>query len=392
MYHIKTFNNIAIEGLKRFDRDIYLMNETDNPDGVLLRSQNLHDMEIPENLKAVARAGAGTNNVPSDVLADKGIVVFNTPGANANSVKELVLASMMIHARKMFEANQWADALTGDDIAEQVEAGKKQFKGTELKGKTIGVIGLGSIGHLVANDAYELGMNVIGYDPYISIQAAWKISQYVERANSLEELLQQVDYVTIHVPYTKDTHHNLNAHAFKLMKKDAILLNFSRAELVDEEALIQALDKDELGHYITDFPNPTVKTHPKITRYPHLGASTDEAEINCAIMAVDQLRRYLETGEIINSVNYPRVELPFNSPVRIAVANRNVPNMIGEMTQLLSQYSINIDRIINESRGNYAYTLVDVDEEDQSVLEEIKDRLLAVDGILMARIIHKNKH
>lgn len=389
MYHIKTYNNIAIEGLERLDRKQYILNDTDNPDGILLRSEKLHDMAVPENLKAVARAGAGTNNVPVEALADEGIVVFNTPGANANSVKELVISSMINYARNMHAANDWAKALTGDDIAKQVEAGKKQFKGTELQGKTLGVIGLGSIGHLVANDAYELGMKVIGFDPFISIQAAWKISQYVHQAASLEEMLQQVDYLTIHVPFTADTEEMLDEHVFKVLKNTAVVLNFSRAELVDNQAIIKALDEDRLGAYITDFPTNELMGHDKITLYPHLGASSEEAETNCAVMAADQLSRYLETGEIINSVNYPRVELPFNSPIRLAIANRNVPNMIGELSSLLSNHGINIDRIINESRGNYAYTLVDMGEQDEMLLDEIIDTLQAIEGILKARIIRK---
>lgn len=389
MYHIKTYNNIAIEGLERLDRKKYILNDSDNPDGILLRSEKLHNMAIPENLKAVARAGAGTNNVPVDTLADEGIVVFNTPGANANSVKELVIASMTNYARNMHAANDWAKALTGDDIDKQVEAGKKQFKGTELQGKTLGVIGLGSIGHMVANDAYDLGMNVIGFDPYISIQAAWKISQYVHQAASLEEMLQQVDYLTIHVPFTADTEEMLDEHVFKVLKNTAVVLNFSRAELVDNQAIIKALDEDRLGAYITDFPTNELMGHDKITLYPHLGASSEEAETNCAVMAADQLSRYLETGEIINSVNYPRVELPFNSPIRLAIANRNVPNMIGELSSLLSNHGINIDRIINESRGNYAYTLVDMGEQDETLLDEIIDTLQAIEGILKARIIRK---
>ena len=389
MYHIKTYNNIAIEGLERLDRKKYILNDSDNPDGILLRSEKLHNMAIPENLKAVARAGAGTNNVPVDTLADEGIVVFNTPGANANSVKELVIASMTNYARNMHAANDWAKALTGDDIDKQVEAGKKQFKGTELQGKTLGVIGLGSIGHMVANDAYDLGMNVIGFDPYISIQAAWKISQYVHQAVSLEEMLQQVDYLTIHVPFTADTEEMLDEHVFKVLKNTAVVLNFSRAELVDNQAIIKALDEDRLGAYITDFPTNELMGHDKITLYPHLGASSEEAETNCAVMAADQLSRYLETGEIINSVNYPRVELPFNSPIRLAIANRNVPNMIGELSSLLSNHGINIDRIINESRGNYAYTLVDMGEQDEMLLDEIIDTVQAIEGILKARIIRK---
>ena len=289
----------------------------------------------------------------------------------------------------MHAANDWAKALTGDDIDKQVEAGKKQFKGTELQGKTLGVIGLGSIGHMVANDAYDLGMNVIGFDPYISIQAAWKISQYVHQAASLEEMLQQVDYLTIHVPFTADTEEMLDEHVFKVLKNTAVVLNFSRAELVDNQAIIKALDEDRLGAYITDFPTNELMGHDKITLYPHLGASSEEAETNCAVMAADQLSRYLETGEIINSVNYPRVELPFNSPIRLAIANRNVPNMIGELSSLLSNHGINIDRIINESRGNYAYTLVDMGEQDEMLLDEIIDTLQAIEGILKARIIRK---
>lgn len=391
-YQIKTYNNIALEGLERFSKREFILNETNDPEGVILRSYNLHEEPINDSLLAVARAGAGYNNIPVDAMADAGVVVFNTPGANANSVKELVLSSMIAHSRNMFEAKDWADQLTGDDIPTQVEEGKSQFQGWEIRGKTMGVIGLGSIGHLVANDAQALGMNVIGYDPFISVEAAWKINQYVEQAPSLEEVLQKSDYISIHVPYTEDTHHLLDAHAVKLMKDHAVLLNFSRTDLIDEESVVEALNHQRLGSYITDFPNDAVMNNDKCVLLPHLGASTLEAESNSAIMAADQLKAYLQKGEITNSVNYPNVQMRMSSPTRISVCNRNVKNIIAYLTSLLSDQEINIDRIINKSRGDLAYTLVDIPETNEEKLQQIINDLSEQEGILKARLILDKKH
>lgn len=391
-FNIKTYNNIALKGLEKLPKKSFILNDSADPEGVILRSYNFHEEPINPSLLAVARAGAGYNNIPVDQLADEGVVVFNTPGANANSVKELVFSTMIAHARNMFQAKDWADKLTGEDIPGQVEKGKSQFQGWEIRGKTMGVIGLGSIGHLVANDAQALGMNVIGYDPYISVEAAWKINQYVTQAPSLEEVLQKADYLTIHVPYTKDTHHLIDEHAVGLMKDHAVLLNFSRADLIDEEAVVKALNHQRLGSYITDFPNETVMGNEHCVLLPHLGASTIEAEANSAVMAANQLKTYLETGEIVNSVNYPNVQMRLTSPTRISVCNRNVRNIIAYLSSLLSAQDINIDRIINKSRGELAYTLVDVPETDEEKLDKIIDDLNEQEGILKARLIKDKRH
>lgn len=391
-FDIKTFNSIAIEGLQRFTKDKYTINETDDPEAIILRSYNLHDEPISDSLLAVGRAGAGYNNIPVDKLSEAGVVAFNAPGANANSVKELVLTSLISHARNTIEASQWATELTGDNIATQVEDGKKKFKGHEIKGKTLGVIGLGQVGLLVANDAENLGMDVIGYDPYISVDAAWNINRSVTKASSIDEVLQKADYITIHVPFLDSTKHMIDSTAIRQMKATAVLLNFSRAEIVDEDALVKALNHNRLGHYISDFPNETVLGQDKVTLLPHLGASTGESEKNSAVMVANELKDYLENGNIVNSVNYPRVSMTLSSPLRIAVCNRNIKNIIASLTKLLSEEGLNIDRIINKSRGDYAYTLVDITEADEEKVKDLIQEIESKDGILKVRLIKNLEH
>ncbi len=391
-FDIKTFNSIAIEGLQRFTKDKYTINETDDPEAIILRSYNLHDEPINDSLLAVGRAGAGFNNIPVDKLSEAGVIAFNAPGANANSVKELVLTSLISHARNTLEASQWATDLTGDDIATQVEDGKKKFKGHEIKGKTLGVIGLGQVGLLVANDAENLGMDVIGYDPYISVDAAWNINRSVTKASSIDEVLQKADYITIHVPFLESTKHMIDSTAIRQMKATAVLLNFSRAEIVDEDALVKALNHNRLGHYISDFPNETVLGQDKVTLLPHLGASTGESEKNSAVMVANELKDYLENGNIVNSVNYPRVSMTLSSPLRIAVCNRNIKNIIASLTKLLSEEGLNIDRIINKSRGDYAYTLVDITEADEEKVKDLIQEIESKDGILKVRLIKNLEH
>ena len=391
-FDIKTFNSIAIEGLQRFTKDKYTINETDDPEAIILRSYNLHDEPINDSLLAVGRAGAGFNNIPVDKLSEAGVIAFNAPGANANSVKELVLTSLISHARNTLEASQWATELTGDDIATQVEDGKKKFKGHEIKGKTLGVIGLGQVGLLVANDAENLGMDVIGYDPYISVDAAWNINRSVTKASSIDEVLQKADYITIHVPFLESTKHMIDSTAIRQMKATAVLLNFSRAEIVDEDALVKALNHNRLGHYISDFPNETVLGQDKVTLLPHLGASTGESEKNSAVMVANELKDYLENGNIVNSVNYPRVSMTLSSPLLIAVCNRNIKNIIASLTKLLSEEGLNIDRIINKSRGDYAYTLVDITEADEEKVKDLIQEIESKDGILKVRLIKNLEH
>jgi len=387
MHQIKTYNKIAQEGLDQFSEGNYELNKSDSPEGILLRSENLQDMEFNDGLLAIARAGAGVNNIPVERSSDEGIVVFNTPGSNANAVKELVIAAMITSVRNMFPAQKWMEQVEGENIAETVEANKKQFKGQEIQGKTIGVIGLGSIGHLVANDAYRLGMNVVGYDPYISVQAAWKISRHVVQADSADEVFRKADFVTVHIPYTKDTHHIIDEKAISQMKETATLMNFARNELVDIDAVVKALDDNRLNFYLTDFPDERILKREDSLTFPHLGASTEEAEKMSAIMASQQMIRYIETGEITNSVNFPVVEMPFKSPTRITIVNRNIPNMIGTLSQKLAEYKINIENFINKSRGDYAYNIVDISATDPDILQTIKNDLYQVEDIIKVRMI-----
>lgn len=359
--------------------------EIENPDAYLVRSFKMHDMEFPESVLAVARAGAGTNNIPIDTCSEKGIVVFNTPGANANAVKELVIAAMLISSRNLIEGNSWTNALdSGDKIPAEVEKGKKQFAGNEISGKKLGIIGLGAIGALVANDALNLGMEVVGYDPYVSVETAWKISREVKRVATIEEIFESCDYVTCHVPLLDSTREFVNAKLLAKTKPGLTLLNFSRGELVNEAAIEEALNKGTIKRYITDFPNENVLKMKNVIAFPHLGASTEEAEENCAHMAIKQLKHYLSRGSIRNSVNFPTLELPPILHKRITIIHENIPNMIGQISTLFAQNNTNIENLFNKGRGKFAYTAIDIETElDESIVEKLK----AIQGIIFVRVI-----
>ncbi len=386
---IKTLNNIAESGLNVFNENYTINNDSENPDAILLRSFNMHDLELGDNLKAIARAGAGVNNIPIEKCTERGIVVFNTPGANANAVKELVLTSLMASSRNVFAGIQWTRTLVdeGDQIPKLVEAGKKQFVGKEIKGKTLGVIGLGAIGALVANDALDLDMDVIGYDPYISVDLAWKLSRNVKRAMTLEQLFANADYITVHVPVVDSTKGMFNAEAFKIMKPGVHILNFSRGELVNEADMAEALESGIVGKYITDFPNENVLKMKNTVCIPHLGASTEESEENCAIMAARQMKEFLETGNIKNSVNFPNAFLEYTGKRRVAVFHKNVPNMVGQITNAISNYNLNIADMVNRSRGDFAYTMIDLDGEvNGDVLPGLEEKINQIANIVTINI------
>jgi len=391
MYKVLTLNNISVSGLERLSREKYeVASEIQNPDAILLRSYKMHDMEIPQTLLCVGRAGAGVNNIPVDAMSDVGIPVFNAPGANANAVKELVISGMLLGARNICQAWDYTKNLKGDDAAlgKLVEQGKKKYGGFELVGRTLGVIGLGAIGRQVANAASSLGMKVIGFDPGITVQGAWKLSSSVEQASSMDDLVAKVDFITFHVPLIDATKNMINADRLKRMKNSVTILNFARGGIVDDEAVCAALDAGEAHAYITDFPSNLTKSHDKVVALPHLGASTAEAEDNCAIMVADQISDYLENGNIINSVNFPDAFLPRTEPGaknrRIAVTNKNVPNVVGQITTKLANASLNILDLLNKSRNEYAYTLIDVDGE---VNESLLADLQSIDGVLRVRAL-----
>ena len=385
MYHIQLWNDLSDKGLKRFTDDYHVQRETEQPDAFLVRSKDLHDMRFPDSLKAVARAGVGVNTIPLDQLANRGIPVFSTPGANANAVKELVIGSLFLTARKLVQSLLWTNNLRGPDIPERIEANKKQFVGTELLGKRIGIVGLGAIGANLANTLHELGMTVTGYDPHMSVESAWRVSNQIQRATQLEDLLATSDYITLHLPLVDATTGLLDASLFSKMKHGATLLNFSRGELVDEQALADVLRSGRLANYVTDFPNAFILSLPRVIALPHIGASTSEAEENCAIMAVDQLRLFLETGNIRNAVNFPAVELPFTGKRRITIAHHNIPNMVGQIASVLAQESINIANMINGSKDAIAYTIIDIDNHaDESIS---LDRLKQIPGVLKTRLL-----
>lgn len=389
MRDIQTFNMIATEGLDLLDKKEYSLNETQDAEAILLRSKKIHDLTFNESLLAIARAGAGVNNIPIERASEEGIVVFNTPGANANAVKEMVIAGLIMAARPIYRGINWLKELQGDDISEQVEAGKKQFSGTELAGKTLGVIGLGAIGSLLATDAYHLKMNVIGYDPYVSVETAWNISSRVKNAKTLQEVLRDSDYISIHIPVNANTEGYVDKEFINQMKDGAVLLNFARNELIVKEDLLEALEEGKLSKYVTDFAEKEFFDNDKIMMFPHLGASTDEAEVQCSIMAVKTLKYFLETGNIINSVNFPTIDVPLQSPLRITIVNRNVPNMIGQISAILAKHFVNIDNILNRSRGNYAYTVIDIPEIEMSLLEEVTGQIQEISGVLKTRIIER---
>lgn len=387
MYKVLTLNNISSLGLERLPKDNYTVSDQEEaPDAIILRSFKMHDMDLPASLKAVGRAGAGVNNIPVDKMTELGIPVFNAPGANANAVKELVLASLFLSARNISPSIEYVNGLEGDDaeVSKLVEAGKKKFAGFELPGKTIGVIGLGAIGRMVANSCIDLGMRVVGFDPGLTVDGAWHLSSDVTRANSVDEILSTVDFLTVHVPLIDATRGMINADNLNKMKPSAVVINLARGGIVDDVAVCDALDAGKLACYVTDFPNNRTKQTPQVIGLPHLGASTGEAEENCAIMVADQVKDYLEKGNIVNSVNFPNVSLPRGTNHRLVVSNKNVPNMVGQISTIMAEANLNINDMINQSKGDVAYTIVDVDSEiPASVLETIK----SLDGIMIARVI-----
>lgn len=392
VYSVKTYNNINKLGLAKLGNSFQIDGEkSENPDAYIIRSENLHSATFPSNLKAIARAGAGTNNIPIDAATAAGIVVFNTPGANANAVKEAVLTALFLSARDYFSATKWVNQLTGKDIPKQIEAGKSQFAGTEIAGKTLGIIGLGAIGARIANDARRLGMNVLGYDPYVSIETAWSISSHVKRVNDIKDIFTQSDYITIHVPLTPETKHTFDKTAFSLMKKGTTLINFARAELVDTQSLFDALETGVLKGYITDFGTEELLNKEGITVFPHVGGSTEEAELNCAVMASQTIRKFLETGEITNSVNFPNMHQVQDAPYRITLINKNVPNIVAKISTAVSELNINIDNIINRSRGDFAYTLLDLDEDDRTKIDSLVQLFESDLDIVRVRLIEKKK-
>ena len=385
MYNIQTLNKIAAVGLNMFDRDNYeIATDINNPDAILVRSADMHSMTLSENVKAVARAGAGTNNIPCAELAQKGVVVFNTPGANANGVKEMVFAGMLLAARDIVGGVRWTLAQTeNENIAKDTEKEKKKFAGSEISGKKLGVIGLGAIGVLVANAATHLGMEVYGYDPYISVDAAWKLSRSIKHINDVNEIYKQCDYITIHVPLLDSTKGMINQAAIDQMKPNTVILNFARDLLVDEDAVLKALEEGKIHKYVSDFPNTKTVGKPGVILTPHLGASTEESEDNCAVMAVKQLKDFLENGNIRNSVNYPNCNMGVcECASRIAIYHKNVKSMISQYTTLLS--GTNIINMSNTSRGSYAYTLLDLED---PVSEETIEKLRAIDGIIRVRVV-----
>lgn len=388
MFKIQTFNKIAKIGLNQFPTELYEVSpDIQQPDAILVRSQSLHEMNIPASVKVIGRAGAGVNNIPVAALTKIGIPVLCTPGANANAVSELVLAGMLIASRNLCHAWEYVRKLQGDDAALHVniEQDKKQFIGSELLGKTLGIIGLGSIGVRVANAAIHLGMRVIGYDPTISVSRAWELSSNVIQAHNMEELLSQSDFVTLHVPLMDETKKMINAVRLQAMKPHAVLLNFARDGIVDNHALLEALNHNKLAAYVCDFPSAALKDHPSVISFPHLGASTKEAEENCAVMLAKQVRSYLEYGAIINSVNFPTVEVPANyTGVRLAVVNANVPNMVAQISAQLGEAGLNILSLVNKSRDEIAYTLLDV---EGSVDDKILSEIAAIQGVLQVRHI-----
>ena len=385
MYQVQTLNKIAKVGTDNLDPALYtLANEVENPDAILVRSAVMHDMPLGDNLKAIARAGAGVNNIPIEACTEKGIVVFNTPGANANGVKELALCSLFLAARNVVGGIEWAKTLTGDDVAKQVEKGKSQFAGTELKGKTLGVIGLGAIGGMVANVAVHLGMKVIGCDPFLSVEAAWNLNHHVVKAASYDEIFEKADYITLHVPATKDTKGMINASSIATMKDGVRLINLSRADLVNAADVAEAMKSGKMAAYVTDFPTAEVLDIPGVVAIPHLGASTEESEDNCAVMAALELDDYLQNGNIKNSVNFPPVSMPRSTDCRICLFNANVPETITAFTKIIGEGGRNIENMMNKSKGDVAYTIMDVagDVDDATIA-----KLQALDGVLRVRVI-----
>ncbi len=388
MFKIQTLNKIDTKGLSLFQLDNYeIASEMPHPDAIVLRSFNMHEMEMPPSLKAVARAGAGVNNIPLDKCTEKGIVVFNTPGANANGVKELVIAGLLLASRDITDGVAWTKTLAGkgDEVPALIEQGKKNFAGQEIQGKTLAVVGLGAIGVLVANAAHSLGMKVIGFDPYMSVKQALKLSNQVKFVNGIQALLSQADYVTLNIPLTPETKNYINKEKFGMMKNDVRILNFARGGLVDLDALEEAIDSGKVARYVTDFPNEKTLNMKNAIAIPHLGASTKESETNCAIMAVNQVKDFLEDGNIKNSVNFPEAQMDRNGGARILIANQNIPNMVSQISSVLASEGLNIDNMLNKKHENIAYNIIDVAR--ASINPEIKTKLEAIKGVIMVRII-----
>jgi D-3-phosphoglycerate dehydrogenase len=390
MYKIQTLNKISSAGLSLLPLDNYeSASEITHPDAILVRSFKMHDMEIPESLLAIGRAGAGVNNIPVDKCSEKGIVVFNTPGANANAVKELVLASLFLSSRDIVGGIEWAKTLIGEgeEVPKLVEKGKSSFVGPEISGKTLGIVGLGAIGRLVANAAESLGMKVIGYDPFISVDAAWGLSQYVKKAKGFEHLFSHSDYVSLHIPLSDDTKNLIDKSKFKMMKDGVRIMNFARGGLIHETDLMEALDSGKVARLVTDFPNENMLKHEKIIGIPHLGASTPESESNCAVMAVNQVREYLENGNIRNSVNFPEAEMPRNGSCRLCIVNQNVPKMVGQITTVLANEDINIEEMLNRHHKGLAYNIIDV---GQAVTEDQLKKIKSIEGVIRVRAIQSD--
>ncbi len=386
-YRILTLNQISSHGLHRFPGGRYAVGKAiEQPDAILVRSHDMHAMDVPASVKAIGRAGAGTNNIPVTEMTKRGVPVFNAPGANANAVKELVLAALLLAARNVIPALHYVAGLDAGaaDLDLRVEEGKKQFAGVELPHRTLGIIGLGAIGSLVADIAIKLGLKVTGFDPEITVDAAWRLPASVRKASSIEELLKQSDFVTLHVPLLASTRHLIDERRLATMKSGAVLLNFARAGLVDDQALVAALRGRRLKYYLCDFPGPALLREPGVVALPHLGASTVEAEENCAVMVVDEVREFLEHGTIANAVNFPGVEMPRESLYRVAIANANVPNMLGQISTAMARAGLNIHNMVNKSRGETAYTLVDV---DSPVQDDVIAAISAISGVLSVRAI-----
>lgn len=384
---IKLFNKIANVGIDQFDKEKYEFSEDyENYDAVMVRSAKLHDVEFPKDLKCIARAGAGVNNIPLDKCSEQGIVVFNTPGANANAVKELVIAALLMSSRKIVQGINWVNTLEEDDISKLVEKGKSNFVGPEIAGKKLGVIGLGAIGVLVANAAAALDMEVYGYDPYISVQAAWTLKARVHHIQNLKTIFEECDYITVHVPFSDKTANIVDAEGIAAMKDGVRVLNFARGGLIDDDAMVKALEAGKIGAYVTDFPTKELLKFDNVIGVPHLGASTPESEDNCAVMAANEIIDYLENGNITHSVNIPDMQLAQEAKYRICIINKNVPNMVGAITTALANVGVNIENMANKGRKDYAYTILETNDE---VSEDLMDRLRSRDGIINARLIVK---
>ncbi len=390
MLNIKTYNKISAIGLDRFDKNVYACgDDVENPVGAIVRSAALHDVEFPKSLLAIARAGAGTNNIPVDRCAEEGIVVFNTPGANANAVKELVIAGLLLSSRRVIPAIEWAKTLKGNgaEVGKMVEKGKGAFVGPEIKGKSLGVIGLGAIGVLVANAANALGMKVYGYDPYLSVNAAWNLTHNTVHAMELKEIYENCDYISVHVPLTPDTKGFINSESIAMMKDGVRILNFARGDLVNSNDLLAALDAGKVAAYVTDFPSDEMIGADGVVCIPHLGASTPESEDNCAIMAADELMEYIEKGNIVNSVNLPNVSMPMSGDERICVIHKNVPAVINKISGIISAANININHMLNKSKNEVAYSMLDIEEKDMAKVNAIASEIEAMPEVIKVRII-----